>query len=51
MELFFVGTLIGIIASGVWSRFIVPLSRRGWSALPSAEEPPKLPPARSKRRK
>jgi hypothetical protein len=50
MELFFVGALVGVIVSSVWSRFIVPLSRRRPPASPSAEEPPKLPPA-AKRRK
>lgn len=50
MELFFVGTLVGIVASSVWSVFIRPLSRRGLPAPPEGD-PPKLPPARGKRRK
>ena len=49
MELFFVGTLVGIIASNVWSAFIRPLSRRSPPALPPGDDPPKLLPVRGKR--
>lgn len=51
MELFFVGTLVGIVASNIWSVFIRPLSRRGLPAPSPEGNPPKLPPARGKRRK
>ena len=47
MELFFVGALVGIVASNVWSAFIRPLARRD---PPPPGDPPKLLPARGKRR-
>ena len=47
MELFFVGTLVGIVVSNVWNVLIGPGLRR---RPPPDDDSPKLTPPRKKRR-